>query len=76
MKKKSAGISLTPYIIIAGIIGLVLTVYILYRASVSDKTLFNISLLALFAGLLFESFRVSDNKWSVFGILRVPTYLA
>lgn len=68
MKKKSAGISLTTYIIIAGIIGLLLTVYIVYRASKSEQTLFNISLLALFAGLLFESFRVTDNKRSVFGI--------
>ena len=73
-KRKSAGISLIPFLIIAGIIGLTLTVYIGYRASISDGKLFSIGLIALFAGLLFESFRVSDNWKTVMGIF-VGTYL-
>jgi hypothetical protein len=52
-------------VIIIGVLGLALTIYIAYRASISDKELFPLSLLALFAGLLFESFRVSDNWKSV-----------
>lgn len=73
-KRKSAGISLTPFLIVAGLIGLGLTIYIGYRASISDRKLFSISLIALFAGLLYESFRVSDNWKIVVGIF-VGTYL-
>lgn len=73
-KRKSAGISLKPILIAAGLIGLALTIYIAYRASISERKLFSISLIALFAGLLFESFRVSDNWKSVVGIF-VGTYL-
>lgn len=67
-RKKSAGFDLTPFIIVLGLIGLLLTFYIGYRASVSDRKLFSISLLALFAGLLFESFRVSDNWKTILSI--------
>lgn len=73
-KNKSAGVSLKPLIYIAGLIGLILTIYIAYRASISESKLFPISLIALFAGLLFESFRVSDNWKTVVGIF-VGTYL-
>jgi hypothetical protein len=73
-KRKSAGISLTPYLIIAGLLGLALTVYIGYRASISDRKIFSISLIALFAGLLFESIRVSGSWKTVAGIF-VGTYL-
>lgn len=60
-KKKSAGFDLKPIAIILGILGLALTIYIAYRTSISERKLFSISILALFAGLLFESFRVSDS---------------
>lgn len=73
-KKKTAGITLTPYLIIAGIVGLLITGYIIYYASNRDKAVFNISLLALFAGVLFESFRVTDSKHTVLGIF-IGTYL-
>lgn len=73
-KRKSAGISLTPFFIIAGILGLALTIYIGYRASISDRKLFSISLIALFAGLLFESIRVSGSWKTVAGIF-AGTYL-
>lgn len=73
-KKKSAGISLTPFLVIAGLIGLVLTIYIGYRASISDRKIFSIGLIALFAGLLFESFRVSDSWKKVIGIF-IGSYL-
>jgi hypothetical protein len=67
-KRKSAGLDLTPVVAIIGVIGLALTIYITYRTSLSDRKLFSISLLALFGGLLFESFRVSDNRKSVIAI--------
>lgn len=40
---------------------LFLTIYIGYRALISERKLFSISLLALFSGLLFESFRITNN---------------
>lgn len=57
-----------PIVIVVGLIGLLLTLYIGYRASISDRKLFSVSLLALFGGLLFESFRVSDNWKTVLSI--------
>lgn len=63
-----------PILIIGGVLGLALTVYIGYRASISDRKLFSISLIALFAGLLFESIRVSRSLKTVAGIF-VGTYL-
>jgi len=73
-KRESAGISQTPFLIIAGVLGLALTIYIGYRASISDSKLFSVSLIALFCGLLFESFRVSSNWKTVVGIF-AGTYL-
>lgn len=64
--KKPDWINLNFYITIAGIIGAVLTGYIAYRASVSDRKLFSVGMLAMFAGLLFESFRILENKRSLF----------
>ena len=57
-----------PIVIVIGVIGLLLTLYIGYRASISDRKLFSVSLLALFAGLLFESIRVSGSWKTVAGI--------
>ena len=62
-----------PIIIVLGIIGLVLTLYIAYRASISDRKLFSVSLVAMFAGLMYESFRVSDSWKNVVAIF-VGTY--
>ena len=63
-----------PIVIVVGVIGLLLTLYIGYRATISDKKLFSISLLALFSGLLFESIRVSGSWKTVAGIF-AGTYL-
>lgn len=60
-KRKSPIFNFKTFVIILGVLGLLLTIYVAYRASISDRKLFSISLLALFAGLLFESFRVSDS---------------
>ncbi len=59
--KTIAGFDLTPFVAIVGILGIALTIYIGYRASISDRKLFSVSLVALFAGLLFESFRITNN---------------
>jgi hypothetical protein len=72
-KRKSAGINLKPIAIIIGVIGLALTIYIGYRASICDRKLFSVSLLALFAGLLFESFRVSGN-WKTIVFVFIGVY--
>lgn len=63
-----------PYLIIAVFIGLALTIYIGYRASMSDRKLFSISLIALFTGVLYESFRISENWKKVIGIFAL-TYI-
>jgi hypothetical protein len=72
-KRKSSGINLMPVVALIGLIGVALTTYIAYRSSLSDRTLFSISLLALFAGLLFESFRVSNN-WKTVVAIFVGSY--
>jgi hypothetical protein len=73
-KKKIAGINLSPFIIVAFVIGFVLTCFIVYRASISDRKLFSISLIALFGGLLFESIRVSGN-WKIVATIFIGSYL-
>ncbi len=60
-KRKSPRFNFKAFVIILGVLGLLLTIYVVYRASISERKLFSISILALFAGLLFESFRVSDS---------------
>jgi hypothetical protein len=73
-RKKSARFDLMTIVIVIGVIGLILTLYIGYRASISDRKIFSVSLLALFAGLLFESIRVSGSWKTVAGIF-AGTYL-
>lgn len=51
-----------------GGVSLGLTLYIGYRASVNGINLFSVSLLALFAGLFFESFRVSKDRITLLSI--------
>lgn len=72
-KRKSAGFDLTPIVVILGIVGLALTIYIGYRTSLSNRKLFSVSILALFAGLLYESFRVSD-KWKTVVAIFIGAY--
>jgi hypothetical protein len=67
-KRKSAGFDLMPIAITIGFIGLALTLYIAYRASISDRKLFSVSIIAMFAGLLYESYRVSDSWKNVVAI--------
>lgn len=63
-----------PVFIILAIVGFALTLYIVYRASMSERHLFSVSLLALFGGLLFESFRISDD-WKKVIYQFIGTYL-
>jgi len=55
-------------LIIAGLTVLLSSLYLGYRISVSEKRLFSIGLIALFAGLFFESLKISGNWKSVLGI--------
>ncbi len=73
-KPESAGISPAPFIIIATVLGLALTLYIGYRASISERKLFSVGLIALFAGLLFESFRVAGS-WKKVAAIFAGSYL-
>jgi hypothetical protein len=67
-KKKPTGFKLSSFMTTAAVIGVLLTCYIAYRASISDRKLFSVGMLTMFAGLLFESFRVLENKRSIFEI--------
>lgn len=64
-KQQTGEFKFRPYMIIIGLLAVAITYIIGYRASISEHRLFSVSLLALFAGLLFESFRISDNRWNV-----------
>lgn len=48
------------------VVAVILTLYISHRASISERKLFSVSLIALFAGILFESFRITRSLKIVF----------
>lgn len=73
-KRKTARINPVPFFIIAVILELFLTIYIANKASTSFRELFPASLIALFAGLIFESFRVSGS-WKTVVRIFLGTYL-
>lgn len=61
-KESPAKLNLIPVIVIFGAFGLILAICIVKSLSPDDKKIFSVSFLALLAGLLVESFRVS-NSW-------------
>ena len=67
---------MSTFAIVLGVIGLLFTIYIGYRASLSDRKLFSISLVALFGGLLFESYRVSRNLKKLFLVFTGSYFLS
>lgn len=69
------GISIKPILIIVIFLVIFLTIYIIYRTSISNEQLLSISLISLFAGLLFESFRISDN-WKTTTWIFLGSYIA
>lgn len=73
-KKKPTGVNLMPVIVLLSMIGLILTIYIAYRSSISPRKFFSVSMLALLAGVLFESFRISDN-WRDMTYIFIGSYL-
>ncbi len=60
---KKVGRNIEVVILLIIIPFLILTLYLFYRISVSERQLFSITYLALIAGVLFESFRISE-KWN------------
>ena len=72
-KKKSSDYDLKPFAIVLGLFGLLLTIYIGHRASLNERNLFSVNLLTLFAGLLFESFRISKN-WKTVIFIFIGAY--
>lgn len=67
-KPKLLGFDITPAIVVIVLLGAALTIYIAYRASLSNRKLFSVSLLAMFGGLLFESFRVSHDRRTILSL--------
>lgn len=60
-RSKSSSVSQTIYILILVVLGVAVAIKIGYEVSLSNVKFISRGLLALFAGLLFESFRISDN---------------
>ena len=71
---EGAGLDLMPIFTFLGVIAIVFTLYIGYRASVTDRKLFSVSFVALFAGLFFESFRISKD-WKYVMFIFIGAYL-
>jgi hypothetical protein len=68
-RKFSKRTGLGPYYLIAIAVGLIaLTVYIVFRMQSSGRQLIPISVLALIAGVIVESLRISERKMDVLGI--------
>lgn len=61
-RKSKKGYDLKPYLIVIGLLILCLTIYVGFRLYNSDRRLIPISVLALIAGVLFESKRLAE-KW-------------
>ncbi|MCU0328581.1 MAG: hypothetical protein MUE53_06285 [Chitinophagales bacterium] len=61
------------FMLICGL-ALMLTLYFLYRADKSGLSLFSFPLLTLFAGIVFESYRITQ-KWKTVGFIFITAYL-
>ena len=61
-RKSNKGFNLKPYLILIGLLILGLTIYVSFRLHKSDRRLIPISVLALIAGVFFESKRLTE-KW-------------
>jgi hypothetical protein len=72
-KGKSAKINLMPVIILFGVFGLILAVCVAKSSSPVERKIFSVSFLSLLAGLLIESFRVSNN-WKKVVAIFVATF--
>lgn len=64
------------FILIVGIVSLVFSIYIMYKASVADQKLFSLSLLAIFAGMLYESFRILNDWRTVLAVFITAYFLS
>jgi hypothetical protein len=58
---------------VLGVLAIALTFFIGYRAAMSNERLISIGMVAMFAGLLFESLRVADN-WRDVVLVLVISY--
>ena len=74
--KPSVGYDWTNFTLVLGALGLLLTTFIAYKASLSDRKLFSIGLIALFGGLLIESYRVSRDLKKLFLIFLGSYFLS
>ncbi len=74
-KKKTAFLFPTSYVV-AGLVALAVffTIYLGHRISLLDGRLFSVGLLALFAGVLVESFRITAD-WKKVPLIFLGSYL-
>lgn len=73
-RKSNRGFNLQPYMVIFGLFGLALTAGILYRMKTSDRQLISISVIALIAGAIFESKRITE-KWSTVLLMALGSFI-
>lgn len=73
-KRKSAGINLMPFFVWVSIFALVFTLFIVYKITVSERSFFSISLIALLSGVLIESYRISKD-WKIVFFKFVGAYV-
>lgn len=60
-KNKTKGIDITQVLWIIGFLCLIFTFYIVFRVSISDRKLWSVSFIALFLGLILESYRLCKS---------------
>lgn len=63
-------------ILILGMASLAFSCFIAYKASISGQKLFSISLIAIFAGMLYESFRILDHWKTVLAVFIAAYFIS
>lgn len=73
---KNAQRNLNILLIIIGLLIIVLIAFLVRRISLAEHRIFSISFLAILAGVLFESFRITDNWKTVIYIFIGASFLS
>lgn len=73
-KNKTKGIDIKQVLWIIGFLCLIFTFYIVFRVSISDRKLWSVSFIALFLGLMLESYRLCKS-WKEVGWKSLLAYV-
>jgi hypothetical protein len=64
------------FILVLGAASLAFSCFIMYKASISGLKLFSVSLIAIFAGMLYESFRILDHWKTVLAVFITAYFIS